>query len=192
MLLSLRKNGIPGVWPPYLRRLRSSRHFPFLAVGHPVHFFKRVAQHTSDTEKLAETWSAANGGLRESEGFSSVFWNSQVLFGPCGKGQKKGDFGRFPGREGRHPLNPQLYTPISGTYMTGRPGDHAMEMDGGSTVSYLTRTPRVPLFMLVLVGLDFQGRRGITSVIFGVDHLRQPEKQNATERCCTFGATHVA
>ena len=44
----------------------------------------------------------------------------------------------------------------SGTNMTGRPGDHAMEMDGGSTVSYLTRTPRVPLFMLVLIGLEAQ------------------------------------
>ena len=54
---------------------------------------------------------------------------------------------------------------------TGRPGDHTMEMDGGSTVPYLARTPRFPLFMLVLIGLeakgllDFQGRRGITSMV---------------------------
>ena len=55
--------------------------------------------------------------------------------------------------------------------MTGRPGDRATEMNGGSTASHLARTPRVPLFMLIFVGLetkgrlDFQGRRGITSVV---------------------------
>ena len=49
------------------------------------------------------------------------------------------------------------------------PGDRTMEMNGGSTASYLARTPRVPLFMFILIGLeakgllDFQGRRGITS-----------------------------
>ena len=71
--------------------------------------------------------------------------------------------------------------------MTGRLGDHTMELDGGSAVWYLTRTPRVPLRMLVLIGLEaqgafrlqaqVQGRRGITSivrrnlrpVVFGVD-----------------------
>ena len=58
----------------------------------------------------------------------------------------------------------------SGADITGRPGDHAMEIDGGGTVSYLTHTPRVPLFMLVSIGLeaneflDFQGRQGITSI----------------------------
>ena len=30
--------------------------------------------------------------------------------------------------------------------MTGRPGCRTMEMIGGSSVSYLARTPRVPLF----------------------------------------------
>ena len=58
-----------------------------------------------------------------------------------------------------------------------------MEMNGRSTVSYLMRAPRVPFFMLILIGLEakgllaFQGRRGIASVvrwnlrpvIFGVD-----------------------
>ena len=37
-----------------------------------------------------------------------------MLFAPSGKGrkrQKKGDFGRFPGREARHPLNPHLSHP---------------------------------------------------------------------------------
>ena len=50
--------------------------------------------------------------------FSSVFWMFQVLFAPSGKGRKKGrkrakkaDFGRFPGREARHPLNPHLLHP---------------------------------------------------------------------------------
>ena len=46
-----------------------------------------------------------------------------------------------------------------------------MEINGKSTVSYLVRTPRVPFFMLILIGLEaknllaFQGRRGIASVI---------------------------
>ena len=58
-----------------------------------------------------------------------------------------------------------------------------MEINGKSTVSYLVHTPRVPFFMLILIGLEaknllaFQGRRGIASVvrwnlrpvIFGVD-----------------------
>ena len=30
--------------------------------------------------------------------------------------------------------------------MTGRPGHRTMEMNGGSSVSYLARTPCVPLF----------------------------------------------
>ena len=55
--------------------------------------------------------------------------------------------------------------------MTGRLGDHATEMNGGSTASYLARTPRVPLFVFIFVGLaatglvDFRGRRGIASVV---------------------------
>ena len=55
--------------------------------------------------------------------------------------------------------------------MTGRPGDRTMEMSGGSTALYLARTSRVPFFMLIFIGLeakgllDFQGRRGITSVV---------------------------
>ena len=46
-----------------------------------------------------------------------------------------------------------------------------MEINGRSTVSYLVRTPRIPLFMLILIGLEaknrlaFQGRRGIASVV---------------------------
>ena len=46
-----------------------------------------------------------------------------------------------------------------------------MEMNGRRTVSYLVRTPPVPFFILNLMGLeakgciDFQGRRGITSVV---------------------------
>ena len=50
--------------------------------------------------------------------------------------------------------------------MTGRPGCRTMEMFGGSTGSYLARTPRIPLFMLIFIGLetknvlDSQGRAG--------------------------------
>ena len=37
-------------------------------------------------------------------------------------------------------------------------GPLRMEMDGGSAVPYLARTPRVPLFMLVLIiGLEAKG-----------------------------------
>ena len=55
--------------------------------------------------------------------------------------------------------------------MTRRPGDCTMEMTGGSKASYLACTPCVPVLLLVFIGLeakgllDFQGRRGITSVV---------------------------
>ena len=72
--------------------------------------------------------SAANGGLRDGglsksedicgkRPFSSVFWISQVLFTPSGKGrkrQKKGEKGRFwpiSGKGGQTPLNPHLLHP---------------------------------------------------------------------------------
>ena len=70
-----------------------------------------------------KTW----GGWRKSGDIwgkrlvSSVFWISQVLFGPSERGgrkdrkrAKKAYFGRFPGREARHPLNPHFLHP-SGT-----------------------------------------------------------------------------
>ena len=74
--------------------------------------------------------------------------------------------------------------------MTGRPGHRAMEMNGKSTVSYLVRTPRVPFFMPILMGLKaknllaFQGRRGNASVvrwnlrpvIFGAKKSSQSDK----------------
>ena len=50
-------------------------------------------------------------------------------------------------------------------------GPYATEMNGGSIASYLARTPRVPFLMLIFIGLeakgslDFQGRRGIASVV---------------------------
>ena len=54
-------------------------------------------------------------------------------------------------------------------------------MDGGSAVSYLTRTPLFSLFMLVLGLLDFQGRPGghfivrwnLRLVIFSVEESRK-------------------
>ena len=81
----------------------------------------------------------------------------------------------------RHPVGHFSGTNV--TNVTGRPGDRTTEMNGGSTASYLARTPRVPLFMLIFIGLetkgllDFQGRHGIASavwwnlrpVIFGAD-----------------------
>ena len=70
--------------------------------------------------------------------------------------------------------------------MTGRPGCWTMEMFGGSAASYLARTPRIPLFVLIFIGLEtknvlgYQGRAGSTSivqwtlrpVIFGVEYYR--------------------
>ena len=59
-----------------------------------------------------------------------------------------------------------------------------MEMNGGSSTSYLARTPCVPLFSTLFNReteelLDYQGRAGIVSivrwnlrpVVLGVDHL---------------------
>ena len=37
--------------------------------------------------------------------------------------------------------------------MTGRPGDHTTEINGGSAPSYLALTPRVPFFLLIFIGL---------------------------------------
>ena len=73
-------------------------------------------------------WGAANGGLRDGglsksediwgkRPFSSVFWISHLLFGPCGKGrkrQKKGEKVRFRpiSRKGdQTPLKPPFVTP---------------------------------------------------------------------------------
>ena len=64
-----------------------------------------------------------------------------------------------------------LYVFFGGTDMTGRPGDRTMGMNGRSTASYLAHALCVPVFLLVIIGLDakgrldFQGRRGITSVV---------------------------
>ena len=41
--------------------------------------------------------------------------------------------------------------------MTGQPGHRTMEMNGRSTMSYLVCTPCVPLFMLILIGLEAKG-----------------------------------
>ena len=47
--------------------------------------------------------------------------------------------------------------------MTGRLGDRTMEVDGGSTSSYLACTLGIPVFFLIFIGLetkeilDFQG-----------------------------------
>ena len=38
--------------------------------------------------------------------------------------------------------------------VTKRGGGHTLEMNEGSTASYLARTPCVPVFMLVLIGLE--------------------------------------
>ena len=69
--------------------------------------------------------------------------------------------------------------------MTGQPGYRTMKMImiGGSSASYLARTPCAPFFCTLFLGveteglLDYQGRAGITSivrwnlrpVIFGVE-----------------------
>ena len=82
----------------------------------------------SDFSGLAPIWGAANGGLRDGglsksediwgkRPFSTVFWISQVLFVPPGKGRKrlkKGEKGRFlpiSGKGGQTPLKPPFVTP---------------------------------------------------------------------------------
>ena len=52
------------------------------------------------------------------------------------------------------------------TNVTGRPRDLTMEINGGSAESYLARTLCVLVVLLESKKrLDFQGRRGITSVV---------------------------
>ena len=46
---------------------------------------------------------------------------------------------------------------VLGADMTGRPGDCRAEINGRSIATYLVRTPCVPLFMLVLRGLEAIG-----------------------------------
>ena len=74
---------------------------------------------------LTPVWSAANGGLRDGglsnsedvsgkRPFPPFSGFSRCSSGPPEKGEKgrkrekKADFGRFPGQEARHPLNPHL------------------------------------------------------------------------------------
>ena len=47
--------------------------------------------------------------------------------------------------------------------MTGRPGYWTMEMNGGSSASYLARSPCVGVEAEGL--LDYQGRAGIISIV---------------------------
>ena len=88
-----------------------------------VNFCCRIFRLIGDCTRSAANGGLRDGGLRKSEDiwgkrpFSSVFWIFQVLFRPSGKGRKrqkkgeKADFGRFPGRAARHPLNPHLLHP---------------------------------------------------------------------------------
>ena len=76
---------------------------------------------------------------------------------------------------------------ISMTNLIGRLGCQTVEMNGGSSGSYLARHPCVPCFVLCFIGveteglLDYQGRAGIMSidrwklhpVIFSVEHRMQ-------------------
>ena len=55
--------------------------------------------------------------------------------------------------------------------LTGRPGCWTMDMSGGSSASYLARTPCVPLFCTSLNGMEtegmlgYQARAGIMSIL---------------------------
>ena len=73
------------------------------------------------------------------------------------------------------------------------PGCQTLEINGGSSASYLARTPCIPLFVLCLLGvetegfLDYQARTGIISivrwnlrpVIFGVEFWIQESAKGA-------------
>ena len=83
--------------------------------------------------------------------------------------------------------------------MTGRPGCRTMDMFGGSTAAYLARTPRIPLFVLIFIGLEtksvlvYQGRAGSTSivqwtlrpVIFGVGFFSKFSSCGSPDRAIT-------
>ena len=73
---------------------------------------------------------------------------------------------------------------FSGTIMTGRPGHRTMEMNGGSSVSYLTRTPCVPSFCtLVTKG----GKRGAFRLPGeGGDHFHCTVEPSSSHIWCRF------
>ena len=94
------------------------------------------------------------------------------------------------------PRTPRGFSDSRGSWdrMTGRPGNHTMEMNGGSAASYTC--PRA--FPYLAKGfLDFQGRRGITSivpwnfrlVIFGLEchvgtlEIQELKRSSSEERC---------
>ena len=102
--------------------------FPNLSFSLFIGLFTAPIRGTAPKGSATQSWSAANGGLRDGglsksedirgkRPFSSVFWISQVLFVPSGKGrkrQKKGEKGRFrpiSGKGGQTPLKPPFVTP---------------------------------------------------------------------------------
>ena len=73
--------------------------------------------------------------------------------------------------------------------MTGRPWDHAMEMDGRSTTPYLARTPRAPLLALILVNLEANRRFRFPRATW--DHFRctvEPSPAGKAELSTTTAA----
>ena len=62
--------------------------------------------------------------------------------------------------------------PKSGADMTGRPGDRTMEMNGRSTASYLTRTPRVPFLAFSLPGATWDHFPARCTVEPSPSHIR--------------------
>ena len=100
---------------------------PRCAMRFESHAPKSIAMRKGFFFSLA-VWSAANGGLRDGglsktediwgkRPFPSVFWISQALFAPSGKGrkrQRKGEKGRFrpiSRKGGQTPLKPPFVTP---------------------------------------------------------------------------------
>ena len=106
----------------------SRQHQPHVCFFHNEILQSNQQDPEPKEKQLHKVWSAANGGLRdgglsESEDiwgkrpFSSVFWISQVLFAPSGKGRKRqklGEKGRFrpiSRKGGQTPLKPPFVTP---------------------------------------------------------------------------------
>ena len=83
----------------------------------------------------------------------------------------------------------------SGTDITGRPGDRTMEMIGRSTALHLACTPYIPMFLLVLIGLEAEGlldRWNPHPVVLSVDlrfmHLAHRNRSDFCDLLCNWDA----
>ena len=74
----------------------------------------------------------------------------------------------------------------SGTNMTGRPGDRTMEMNGGSTASYLVSTLCVPVFFAYFNRSGSKGAFGLPGATW--DHFRCTVEPSSSHIRCRWVA----